>query len=162
MRSSAGRRRMQAPEAQSSLAHSRMASSAARWPSWLSECLQEKSAGTGLCYTQKTDSSHPKKTGSFLKECMDLLYDPAMSLGLKLHTHYDLRFMPIHKHTLQCVPQFTLVVQFFFPSHLFFQADQTHVLETKLYWSIQSLLPPIVAQIHKILTVGPSGFSRKP
>lgn len=43
---------------------------------------------------------------------MDLLYDPEMSLVLKGHTHYDLCFMPIHKHTLQCVPQFTLEIQF--------------------------------------------------
>lgn len=66
-RSSAGRRRMLAAAAQSSLAHSRMASSPVRWPSWLSECLQEKSAGRGLCYAQEPDSSPPKKTCSFLK-----------------------------------------------------------------------------------------------
>lgn len=80
---------------------------------------------------------------------MDLLYDPAMSLVLKGHAHRDLCFMPIHKHTLQCVPQFTLVIRFLFPNHLFFQGDQNKCLETKLFGSIQA---------HKILTVAPLFF----
>lgn len=67
--------------------------------------------------------SCPEETCSFLRGQMDLLYDSEMSLALEGHARCD-PFLPIHKHTVQCVPQFTSEIQFLFPKHLFFQADQ--------------------------------------
>lgn len=83
---------------------------------------------------------------------MDLLYDPAMSLVPKAHAHYDLCFMPIRKHTLQCAPQFTLAIQFLFPSHLFFQADQNKCYGNKAILKYSSTQNP---------NSGSSGFSFK-
>lgn len=48
-----------------------------------------------------------EETRSFLKGQMDRLYDPEMSSALEEHAHCD-PFLPIQKHTRQCVPQFTL------------------------------------------------------
>lgn len=76
--------------------------------------------------------SCPEETCSFLRGQMDLLYDPEMSLALERHTCCD-PFLPIHKHTLQCVPQFTLEIQFLFQSTFSFRLTKIRVLEPELF-----------------------------
>lgn len=119
-RSSEGRERMLAWAAQSSLALSRMTSSPARLPSWLSVCRRRVPEQVSDAHRRPILCSRPEETCNFLKGQRDPLFDPAMPLALEGHARCDPCFMSIHKHTPQCVPQFTLEIQFLFPKHLFF------------------------------------------
>lgn len=76
--------------------------------------------------------SCPEETCSFLRGQTDLLYDLEMSLALEGHARCD-PFLPIHKHTLQCVPQFTSEIQSLFQSTFSFRLTKVRVLETELF-----------------------------
>jgi len=101
-----------------------------RSPEGLSSCLcerlQDGTAEMGLCCTWKTSSPF-LAWGDELSSKDKWIY----FMIPRYHWHWrhacsDPCIMPTHKHTTHYMPQFTLEMQFSFPKHLFFQADQNN------------------------------------